>query len=298
MTNLYGNTTRLFSTPYLTVAEYKQAPTAIDYNNLVVGSTDPAVQDAELANNIARASSWIDTYCNQVIGATIENEQQRSRMRPDGTIAVHPRYSPISVLLSFSYGTSPNQMQTYGDVSNGWIEDQQFILPYTASTGSFSSQGPLQFGLPASPSALVYCKYQYVAGYPNALLASNASAGATSIVLNDTTGLVPGTILSIYDGLSTERVTVASNDTYGDTTVLLTSALTYAHTAGVSVSALPPAIKEAAILATTAFLKVRGDYSLTMGVTNQVGTVGLNRASLDYDLALAKELLAPFRRIR
>lgn len=298
MTNLYGNTTRLFSTPYLTVAEYKQAPTAIDYNNLVVGSTDQAVQDAELANNIARASSWIDTYCKQVIGATVENEQQRSRMRPDGTIAIHPRYAPVSVLLSFSYGAAPNQIQAYLDPSQGWIEDQQIILPYAANTGAVSSAGPLQFGLPASPSVRLYCKYQYVAGYPNALLASNAASAATSIVLNDVTGLMPGTILNIYDGQSTERITVASNYTYGNTTVLLASPLSYAHTAGVSVSALPPAVKEAAILATTAFLKVRGDYSLTMGVTNQVGTVGLNRAQLDYDLALAKELLEPFRRIR
>ena len=58
MTNAYGLTTKLFSTPYLTLDEYKQAPTAIDYNNLVAASTDPSVQDAELANVIARASSF------------------------------------------------------------------------------------------------------------------------------------------------------------------------------------------------------------------------------------------------
>ena len=298
MANLYGNTTRLFSTPYITVAEYKQAPTAIDYNNLVVGSTDPAVQDAELANNIARASSWIDSYCKQVIGATVETEQQRSRMRPDGTITVHPRYSPISVLTAFSYGTMPNQIQAYLDPSQGWIEDQQFILPYTASTGAFSSEGPLQFGLPASPSARVYCKYTYVAGYPNTILSANASQGATSIVLNNAVGLLSGTILNIYDGVNSEQIVVSTNDTYGDTTVVLDTPLLHAHTAGVSVSALPPAVKEAAILATTAFLKVRGDYSLTMGVTNQVGTVGLNTNQLEYDLMLAKELLEPFRRVR
>jgi hypothetical protein len=42
MTNAYGATTKLFSTPYLTIAEYKNAPTAIDYNNLVTDSSDPA----------------------------------------------------------------------------------------------------------------------------------------------------------------------------------------------------------------------------------------------------------------
>ena len=44
---------------YLTVAEYKNAPTAIDYDNLVVGGNQ-AAQDAELLANIARASSFID----------------------------------------------------------------------------------------------------------------------------------------------------------------------------------------------------------------------------------------------
>jgi len=298
MSNLYGGTTKLNSTPYLTIAEFKSAPTAIDYNNLVVNSGDPAVQDAELNNAIARASSWIDTYCNQVLAATLETEQQRTRMRPDGTIVLHPRYNPVVALLSLSYGTYPNQMNTYLDCSQGWIEDTQIVLPYTAASGSISSAGPLQFGIPSSPSQLVFCKYQYVAGYTNTVIGANASANATTLTVKDASGITAGMSLQIYDGSSTELVTVADTYTFNSTTVPLTSGLLYAHNKGISISALPPAIKEAAILATTAFLKVRGDYSLTMQVTNQVGTVGLNRAQLDYDLALAKELLQPFRRMR
>ena len=45
--------------PYLTVAEYKNAPTSIDYNNLVVGGNQTA-QDSELANVILRASSFMN----------------------------------------------------------------------------------------------------------------------------------------------------------------------------------------------------------------------------------------------
>ena len=73
MANGYTGTTQQFSTPYLTLGEYKSAPTAIDIDNLVFNSQDPDVQDSELTNVIARASSWIDTFCNQVLAATNEN---------------------------------------------------------------------------------------------------------------------------------------------------------------------------------------------------------------------------------
>lgn len=297
MANAYGNTTKLFSTPYITTDEYKQAPTAIDYDNLVVGSTDPAVQTAELANMIGRASSWIDTYCNQVLSATTETENFRSRLRPDGFLSVHPKYFPIISVSSLLYGVTPNDLISYYDPSQGWVEDQQFIVPYTTAN-STSSQGPLAFGIPATPRAQVFVQMTYVSGYANTTLGANTSAGATSITVADASGIVAGSRMAIYNGLNTENIVVASSYTYGSATVPLVSALAYAHTKGVSVSALPPAVKEAAILATTAMLKVRGDYSLTMMATNQVGTAGLNTAGSDYDLSLAKELLLPFRRVR
>jgi hypothetical protein len=288
VTNLYGNTTRLFSTPYLTAAEYKQAPTAIDYDNLVTATNDPTVQDAELVNVIARASSWIDTFCNQVIGSTLETEQQRVRMRPDGFMVIHPRYSPVSVLLSLSYGASPNALGSYLDPSQGWIEDQQIVIPYAANTvNQMSSAGPLGFGYPAAPGVQFFVKYTYVAGFPNTLLNADALAGATSITVQDSTGILPNTELQIYDGMATERVIVSSTYTYGSNILTLSAPLMYAHLSGVSVSALPPAIKEAAILVTTAFLKVRGDNSLTMQVTNQAGPSLPGSQRIDSDLALA-----------
>lgn len=298
MTNAYGNTTAMFSTPYLTIAEFKQAPTAIDYNNLVANSTDPAVQDAELANVIARASSWMDTYCNQVLSATTETETQRVRMGVDGYLKIHPNYWPIVSVTALSYGTTPTSLVDYSDLTQLWVEQQQIVAPWSAGAMNYSSVGPLSLGMPGSPRGTVFCKYTYVNGYTNTLLNANASSGATSIVVADPTGIVPSSQLSIYDGLNTENVRVSSTYTPGSTTVTLAVATTHAHTSGVAVSALPPAIKQAAILATTAFLKARGDYSLTMQVTNIVGEATSNAGSLNYDLSLAKELLAPYRRIR
>jgi hypothetical protein len=297
MANLYGNTTRQFSTPYLTVAEYKQAPTAIDYDNLVSASSDPTVQDAELANVIARASSAMDVYCNQILGSTTDIEQQRTRLRPDGMIAVHCKNFPIIELLSFAYGVTPNDLITYTDPSQGWIEDQSIILPYSTINTSYSSQGPLQFGMPATPRSPVFCRYTYVNGYPTTLLAASSSASATTLQLSNTIGIIAGTQMTIYDGSKTENVTV--NTVTDATHVTLTVGTLYAHSSGVSISALPPAVKEAAILMTTAFLKVRGDNSMVMDVLSSPTRMGgHDTQKISSDMGLAKELLKPFRRIR
>jgi hypothetical protein len=298
MANGYGYTTQLLTIPYLTLDEYRNAPTAIDLDNLVYDSQDPEVQDAELRNAIARASSWADTYCNQVLGATTETEQQRSRVSTDGSIRFHPRFSPIVALTEFNYGY-PTNMASLGDCSIAWIEDQEIIIP-NAMLGTWTSQGPLSFGAyNGGPGNQMFLNYTYVAGYTNTLLSVPAIAGATTITVKDGTGITAGQILSLYDGMNTENVTVASTYTFGSTTVPLTRALVFSHIADVSVSALPPAIKQAVILITTAFLKVRGDSSMTMGVVssaNQSAMTGSNRYA--DELTLAATLLNSYARIR
>lgn len=297
MANAYSNTTHKFSTPYLTLDEFKNAPTAIDISNLVFNSQDPDTQDAELSNVIARASSWIDTYCNQVLAATTESENMRARITKDGTLRVHPRYNPIIALLAFSYGNPTSQMNTVPDPSIAWIEDQQIIIPCGNLGFNYSTQGPLQFGLPASPRMEVFINLQYVAGYANTTIVS-AVAGQSTLVVADSTGITAGSSLRIYDGFNSELITVDSTHTYGNTTVALANPLNYSHATGASISALPPAIKEAAILVTTAFLKVRGDSSMTMAIGTSAGQSTPNKDKLSDEINLAKELLMPYRRVR
>ena len=296
MANGFGNTTHQFSTPYLTLAEYKNAPTAIDLDNLVWNSQDPDVQDAELSNVIARASSWIDTYCNQVLAATTETENMRARISQDGTIRVHPRYNPIIALVGFSYGNPSTQMNPV-DPSLAWIEDYQIIIPAGNLGFNYTYQGPLQFGLPATPRSEMFINLQYVAGYANTTITS-ATQGATSLTVADPTGITAGLTLKIYDGFSSEFITVASTYTFGSTTIPLTSPLAYSHASGVSISALPPAIKEAAILVTTSMLKVRGDNSMVMSVASRAGEAVDGAQKIGTELKIAMDLLVPYRRIR
>lgn len=299
MADAINPTTHQFSTPYLTLKEYKNAPTAIDIDNLVFNSSDPDVQDSELTNVIARASSWIDTFCNQILGATKETETQRARISSDGYIKWHPRYSPVIALTDLWYGNPSTNLYHASDVSSAWIEDQQILYPYASMSTLLTSQGPLQFGFPSTSGTQVYLKYTYINGYANTRIVT-AVQGALSLIVESGLGITVGQQLKIYDGMYSENVTVADTYVFGSTVIPLETPLIYSHDSGVSISALPPAIKEACILATTAMLKIRGDSSLTMAV----GTLPTNvstgniQQNIGSDMGMAMDLLKPYRRIR
>lgn len=297
MANAISPIRRQSSKPYLSLAEFKNAPTALDYGNLVVGGNQ-AAQDAELTNAITRASSWIDQYCNQIISATVDVEQQRTRMRPDGSVRVHPKYFPIVALTAFSAGPTPALMVPATDCSVAWLEEQEIIFPLSQLPTSMSSQGPLSFGFAGTSGTEMFVNYTYINGYANTALAADSLAGATTITVSDGTGIVPGESLKIFDGASTENIVVASTYTFGSTTVPLASGTLYAHSTGVTVSALPAAIKEACILVTSAYLKIRGDASMVMDVTSRPSEQIAGAGKVGTDIAHAQQLLQPFRRIR
>lgn len=285
-----------FESPYLTVAEYKNAPTSIDYDNLVVGG-NAAAQDAELANAILRASSFMDEYLNQNLRASTQTETQRVRITGSGTIALHPSNNPVISLSSFEYGADPNNLVSLPDCSKAWFEAQQIIIPLANMSTTYSNQGPLAFGPYGAPRQQVFTKYEYTSGYVNNLIAT-AVAAATSMTVQSAVGIVAGMTFRIYDGANSETVTVASNYTYGSTTVPLTAALAYNHASGVAFGNLPTTIKQACILITTAFLKVRGDRSLTMNITTQPSGNISGGALYGTEIDLALKMLDLYKRIR
>lgn len=294
----YSTIRPIFSTPYITAAEYKQAPTGINVEQLVKG--DPAASLAELNNTIARASSWIDNYCGQILSATVDTDAARLPVDRLGAIHVHPRQTPICAVQAFSYGTSPNSLVALSDLSNLWVEAHEFHIPLTQGVTSW--QGPLQFGSPR-PGGWVYAQWTVVSGYPNTTLAATATTGATSLQVADATGVVAGrTQLALYDGGQTENVQVASSWTSG-TTLPLVSPLQFPHAqTGVSVSALPPSIKQAGILLTTALIRTRGAAAIVAPSAGQL-RASLSKASgadeqVLADIDLAMDLLEAHRRVR
>jgi hypothetical protein len=282
--------------PYISVTEFKNAPTSLDINTLVIGGNQSA-QDAELANVIMRASSYLNEYLNQNLVASRYTEQQRVRINNQGYIALHPNNSPIISLEAFNYGTTPNNLQALTDCSQTWFESQQLIIPLSNMAATYSSAGPLSFGA-AAPRQPMYTNYTYVSGYVNTYIAS-ASAGASTLTVTKALGIVPNQVLRIYDGELSELVTVSPNYVYGSTTVPLTSGLVSNHLAGATIGNLPSAVKQACILATTAFLRIRGDKSNTMSITTRAqGSEIPGATRYGSDLQLALDMVNLYRRVR
>src|SRR6266508_239269 len=222
-------TTPYRTAPYLDVATYKAAPTGVDTSNLIAGG-QPGTEDAVLADVIADASGWVDTIANQILAATVNTEAKRLRTRRDGP--------------------SPGSLTQLTDLSGLWIEEQQFVVTF-AGVANATSVGPLQLG-GLGPGQRLLVRYTYVNGWPNTLLSAPAAAAATSIVVDDPTGIYQGTRLTLDSGSVEEQVTVTATPT-GNTIAI--SALAYAHTTKVRCTALPPALRRACILLTTALIK-------------------------------------------
>ena len=293
-TVITNNTPYYQDDEYLTLAEYKNAPTAIDYNNLVVGGTQ-AQQDAELTSVIGRASSWINTHLNQSLIARSVTEQKRTRMTPQGNLIIRPEITPLIAISSLSYGATPTNLTVVNDLTPLWFESDKVIYPIAQTSLSYSSQGPLAFGFPPSTGSQIYVNYNYTAGYVNTT--GTGTAGSKNVTVANPVGILPGQVINFYDGQYSERLQVANNYVYGANPVTLTTAMAYSHT-NAAFSGMPAAVKEAAILVVTDFLKVRGDSSMTMAVTTRPSSGPSVQDIIGSDLAMAKELLRPFRKVR
>lgn len=295
MANAISTVTQQFSTPYLTIAEYKQAPTAIDVDDLVGGGTS-AINDQELANVIARASSWMDAHCGQVLASTVDTETQRAYIDRRGMLKIHPRYWPITQVVALSYGPLPGLLASV-DPSTLWLEQESVIFPITGFSTAFA--GPIQFTGNYGSTSEQFVSITYVNGYANTALSASVGASATSLPVTDLTGFAPGYQFQIYDGASTEILYVDQSfvPASGAGNLPLASGTRFAHLATVSVSALPPAIKQACIYVTSAILKARGNAALVMQtLTPQTFQTSNPSALADYDAAV--DILKPYRRVR
>lgn len=282
---------------YITPDEFKATPTGTDVGALVRG--DQSASSAMLVTLIAQASSWADNLCDQVLAANVDVEAGIVPVSRDGLIRIHPRQTPLLEVQAVKAGADPSNMLDV-DLSAAFVSSGQLYIPVGLSGASTPWVGSLR------PSILsgsqVFAQWTYVAGWPNTVLAAAAAAGDSSLVVADGTGILPGlTTLPIYDnGGRLETVAVAGSYTLGATTVPLTAPLRFAHpTPGISVSALPPAVKQAVVLLTSALIHNRGSSALVMSSVRgaperKQGT----DSNLDDIVDLAAELLAPYRRVR
>lgn len=267
----------------LTVQEFQNAPTALDLTTLVPGG-DANAQTAELTNVIARASQWIYNYCQQILVATTDTETQTARITRDGRLYVRTRNNPILQLLSANW-------RVYATDAWNPIDLNQVILSSRAD--AFYVDGYWGWYL-ALGSRLPQVQYTYVNGYPNPLLAANATAGATTISVTTAVGISTNTLLTIYDGEFTEQITVAA---VSGSVLTLTAGLLNNHNAGVAVSAVPADVKQAAILVATHFIKQRGFGTMSLNTAQAETMRETDRLSLSQELQQAKQILQSYKQV-
>ena len=293
------NTSYVNRVPYITSNEYNAAPNGMDTSNLVAGGA--AANTTALTETIARASSWVDQYVMGAWGtlaATVEVENARVWGSYRNTLIIKPKYWPLLEVSAFSYsalagGLASSNAASITPAGNITVYPQQFEVAPAGVVGlGLNAPGGIRRGYEYD------CQWQYTNGYPVSTLAASVAAGATSFVPVSAMGMYPGTVLSIYDEPYNEQVQVSSTDTSDVAPVLITSGFQYAHASGVMVTNLPPAIKQAAILLTTALIKQRGSGALQVAdmgaITHESTGFPQNEGE---DVGLVMELLHPFKQM-
>ena len=286
--------------PYISCQEFIEEPTAVDVTELTPGAT-AAVNLQQLANVIARASGWANTICGQILAATPDTQMaSRLYVRRDGTVWVPCDFWPIRQVDSFLAGPTPSTLAAVTGTADIWLAgDKVLVVPVFGISPSGPS--PMPFG-GIQPGTRVYARWTYWNGWFHSTLAGAVAAGAVTLPL--TTALpasAAGATMTIVDSALEETVQVASTFT-GGTALPLAAPCVNAHTPGalpnsITVTELPPNVRQAVVNLTSALIKVRGTEAEVMEDVGQQPskTALIESGGLD-DYQVAVDLLDRYQR--
>lgn len=283
-------------TALLTPAEYRASPTAVDTNNLVAAGNQ-AAQDAALAEEIRRATGWVATQINFDPIASSAVSLHYTRFQRDGTLSI-PAYRVPNQLVSISIGTNLNNLTALADISGAFLDEWNWVIP--TSNGAPFVGAPYQFGFSRSGKVLV--KLTQIGGWANTTVNAIATAGQSALTVASGVGFTPalGSDPSneqfiIFDGANTEVITVVS---VAGNVLTLGAPLASNHAVGVAVSGIPAAMKEASVLATSAFIRNRSSEAILASQSLQPGPSSGDMANRGPAFAMAARMLTTFARVR
>jgi hypothetical protein len=304
----------LLTQPYVSVAEFRAAPTWLDSDDLIPGGTSTQ-QDEELYNVLLRASSWADEFAGggtdrPWFGAHLVTEQCRTRINRDGQVFLHPADHPVRQITGLAYGANPQDMTVLSDLTQTWVEDSRgIVVSVIPWRGSWT--GTIEFGAVSQPGGQMFIQYQYVSGYCNTTLAAQASSGASVIQVADPTGLqapsasllgaLSGSTARIWDPALEEAVSIATGYVTGNSTVPLQAPLANTHAAGVIVSEFPAAVRQAIICYAVGLLMREDESSQEPFPSTPYGPTARRSTTKGKAGGLvdeAERLLKPYRRVR
>jgi hypothetical protein len=277
------------SVPYITVDELKRSPVINQLRKLTPRESE-ADRDAELAAIIKRASAMINGEVNQNLAATTDYEVGKVAVDDWGNIRIHTRANPIINVISVSVGNNPGNMTPITNLDNIILDPWRITIPQEWG-GSWYWSGNLP-SVSRRPGRQMWAQWTYTNGYPATTLASEATAGDTSITVANATGIIPNvTELSIEDGKYLEILTPTAVDE--DTKTLTVPPLAFSHLSGVGCTALPDDVKECAMLLCS---RLHDTWSLTMGAVSVDGSGAHNMTARPKIMCDAATILAPYRR--
>jgi hypothetical protein len=269
-------------TPYVTPAILIQSPTGISWNTIPSGSQVTAQQKTAEQYNIAqRASSQADSYCNQILRATLNTEYVYG---PDYYATVQQATGNMRVILSRwpvtginAISVSPNCFpRSWTSLTSGyWDVETPVLGVYGSSAPTGSGQGgqsvifsPLAGGgWWLGRNGYVF-QIQYTSGWPHCGLTAAVTSGVASLPVDDCTGwalssesgTTTGATGTIYDpgGQQETFQVISASATAGPGNLTLSAGITYNHDQYTMCSTMPPSIQWAATLFSAAIALTRG----------------------------------------
>lgn len=306
--------------PYVTPELLTQAPTGISWSTIPPGrDVTYEMRLAEQSNICQRATAMIDAYCNQVLRATVDVEQQPGpnyRMTIQTGVAttriVMQRW-PILQIINVEVAANAIFPRQWTSLQSGmWDIEVPVVGLYGTSAPSSAGEGGQAIILP--PGTVTWnlgrngylVRTTYINGWPHTGLTANVTAGSQSISVDDCTGWgitgentgFVGATGTIYDAGSQEVIQVTSTSTVsGPGTLTLAVPLTFNHDAGTMVTTLPASVTWAAILFCSSIALTRGATATTIQTIPGGGGSAGTGSKQPGDLAGEAELLLnPFRR--
>jgi hypothetical protein len=305
-------------TPYVTPAVLTQAPTGISWSTIPPGrDTTYEMRLAEQQNICDRATAQVDEYCNQLLRASIDNEQYSG---PDYRMTIQQHTGncrmilqswPVTSILSIEVSPNTFPRRYYSLTEDYWdIEWPPLGIYGTSAPGASANGGQSIIFAPSVSWCLGRNGFQvrvgYINGWPHTGLTTAAVPGDEEIQVNDCTGWsitseatgVTGATGKVYDSGSTEVVQVTeASATSGPGTLSLATAIQFSHDVGTMISTLPASVIWATTLFATSIALTRGATATTIQ-TIPGGSGSTGGSKEPGDLAGEAELLLnPYRRV-
>ncbi len=287
--------TPFYAGSYITCEEFRAAPTALNTNNFITGAgTTQTDQDNELAGIIGRASRWMDNIARQPLYATPSVQNETARLDGQGNIVLRARQDRVKSVDALSFGPTPQSMSAFATPiapAQYFVEEDRVLFAMSAVGVQWT--GGLSF-LAVPARGTVWVSWTLTAGWVTTRLASSATLGASIITVEVATGIQPGMLARIVAGAAQVNVQVASTYVAGSTTVPLTMPLAAGWPAGAWFGEVPDDAKEAAVLATSHYIKSRKGAGFT--IASRGTPVEASKEDIGVELVQAEKIALRYER--